>query len=85
MLKNRIKKIEGRLPKPEPDNIIYTAVWGHEAKPEEEGTFIAEWKDNGAQVKQYKMPDGGIREKATYKTHWPSGRRFSSSEQTGQN
>ena len=72
MLKYRVKKIEDRQPKPEPENIVYKAIWGHEARPEEEGTFIAEWQEAaGVKVKQFKTTAGDIVERATYQTKWP--------------
>ncbi len=72
MLKNRVKKIEDRQPKPAADNVTYTAIWGHEADPNDKD-FIAAWSENGAEVKQYRQENGDIKEVIKYKTHWPAG------------
>ena len=75
MLKYRVKKIEDREPKPEPENIIYKAYFGHEVPDEPEAEFIACWKENGAEMKQYKKDNGDIIERKIYKTKWPAGKK----------
>ncbi len=71
-LKNKLDKLESARPKPEPDNVIYTAIWGHEADMNDKD-FIAAWKENGAEVKQYRQENGDIKEVMKYKTHWAAG------------
>ncbi len=51
MLKNRVKKIEDRQPKPQPANIKYIAVFGHEADPNDKD-FIAEWRQDDEPIKK---------------------------------
>ncbi len=50
-LKNKLDRLESARPKPEPDNVIYTAIWGHEADPNDKD-FIAEWRQDHEPIKK---------------------------------
>ncbi len=69
MLKGRLRKLEERLPQPEPENIEYIAYFAGQ-EPEPPGELISVKGRNPA-IETYRLPDGSLKEVWHYRTEWP--------------